>query len=382
MEWNSQMSASSECDLRDQTTPVVAEARCDPRRQRVVMLGPALSVKGGVSSVEALLIDALSDRFDIKHVATLSEGGSFTKLATAITALGRFIGLAVTWRPDLVHVHFASRASFWRKSIFIVVAKVFGMKVVGHAHGAQFNIFYDIESGPIRRFLIRALFRRFDRLVAISSWWHDYYITMRACPTELIPNPVRQQVAIVRVDHGERTVLMMGRLGERKGVYDLIQAIPIVLASCPQTRFVLAGDGDIERCRALVAQFPWADRVSIPGWTSGDERLRLYRAADLFVLPSYNEGLPMAILEAMSFGLPVVSTPVGGIPELVQNGRNGTLVAPGDVGGLASAISALLSDVNRLRAYGEQSKSIVDNTFELKLVAARFGRLYESICTG
>ena len=381
------MPAISECepstrDALPEVAAVAAPSRCAPRRLRVIMLGPALSVKGGVSSVEALLIDALRDRYDITHVATLADGGALRKLAAAFSGLARFIALALFRRPDVVHVHFASRASFWRKSAFILIAKALRIKVVGHAHGAQFNLFYDVESGTIRRFLIRTMFRRFDRLVAISQWWRDYYTAMGACPTELIPNPVRQQEVCARPDHGERMVLMMGRLGERKGAYDLLEAIPLILARCPEARFVLAGDGDVERCRELVAQHPWADRVNIPGWTSGDERLRLYRTADLFVLPSYNEGLPMGILEAMSFALPVVSTPVGGIPELVQNGRNGALVAPGDVAGLAQAICALLGDVNRLRAYGEQSKSIVDNTFELKLVAARFGRLYESLRTG
>jgi len=174
-------------------------------------------------------------------------------------------------------------------------------------------------------------------------------------------------------------VLMMGRLGERKGTYDLLAAIPQVLARCPHTRFVLAGDGDLERCRALVAAQPWRDRVVIPGWTSGDARLRLYREADLFVLPSYNEGLPMGILEAMSFGLPVVSTPVGGIPELVEHGRSGLLVQPGDVPALGDAICDLLSDVNRLAAFGQHAKNIVDNRFELGRIAARFGHLYGAL---
>jgi len=368
-------------DAATKSVAAVSAVRKPRQRPRVIMLGPALTVKGGVSSVESLLIEALSARFQVKHVSTLVDGGPLRKLMAFFSGLLHFIWLSITRRPSLVHIHFASRASFWRKSIFILLAKLQGIKVIAHAHGAQFNVFYDVESGRFRKFIIRTMLRRCDRLVVISSWWRGYYESLGVCPTVLIPNPVRRQEPCDRPIRDERTVLMMGRLGERKGAYDLIRAIPLILAVYPHARFVLAGDGEVERCRALLADCPWRERVSIPGWTSGEDRLRLYRSADLFVLPSYNEGLPMGILEAMSFGLPVVSTPVGGIPELVQDGRNGILVTPGDVAGLAIAISGLLADVNRLRSFGEQSKSIVDNTFELTLVAARFERLYESLCT-
>lgn len=107
----------------------------------------------------------------------------------------------------------------------------------------------------------------------------------------------------------------MGRLGERKGVYDLLQSIQQLKTLGVTANFNLAGDGEVEEVKALVQQYGIEDCVNVLGWINGEQKEKLMREADLLVLPSYHEGLPMAILEAMNCGLPIISTTVGGIPK-------------------------------------------------------------------
>src|SRR5690606_10983036 len=123
----------------------------------------------------------------------------------------------------------------------------------------------------------------------------------------------------------------MGRLGSRKGTWDLLEAFKRLAAEVPNVRLVLGGDGEIDKARRIVARDGLEARVTIAGWLSGAEKLDVFNRTDIYALPSYHEGLPASIVEAMAAGAPIVSTPVGGIPEAVTDAFNGFLVAPGDV---------------------------------------------------
>ncbi|HYE05655.1 MAG TPA: glycosyltransferase family 4 protein [Planctomycetota bacterium] len=347
------------------------------------MLGPSLKVRGGVSSVERLLLDELAGQALVVHVPTLVDGSAPMKAFAALAGVARFIVLRLTVRPELVHIHFASRASFWRKTIFVLLARVSGVRVLGHAHGAEFDQFFGRESGDARRGFIRSIFRRMDAVIAISRSWAGFYrdeVGVRR--TLLLPNPVPMPatpIAPARADDGRVPVLVLGRLGRRKGTYDLLRAIPLVLERAPQAAFVIAGDGDIDEVRALVAAQPWRDRVEIPGWIAGAERAACLARAQVFALPSHNEGLPMGVLEAMAAGLPIVSTTVGGIPEMVEPGGNGYLTAPGDHVALADALTALVGDAQRRQRFGARSRELVAQRFELGLITRRLRRIYAAV---
>jgi glycosyltransferase involved in cell wall biosynthesis len=171
-------------------------------------------------------------------------------------------------------------------------------------------------------------------------------------------------------------ILMLGRLGRRKGTHDLLRAFSIVAKRDVSSRLVCAGDGDIEGAEALARDLGIEPRVEFPGWISAEQAREQLQRATIFVLPSYAEGLPMAILEAMSYGLPVITTPVGGVPAVVSHGQTGLLVNAGAVESLASAISDLLSDASARARLGRAARAIVSREYSLEAVLRRLRRIY------
>src|SRR5262249_41100526 len=158
-------------------------------------------------------------------IPTHGDGSSWRKLWLAACGLVRFAALAVRGDVDIAHIHFSSRASFYRKSLFIGVSRCFGIKLVGHANGSEFRVFYDQECGPLRRAFVRAALSQLDRLIAVSPQWQAFYAGL--CPRlscVVIGNPVCLPAAEDRHQAVPPIVVTLGRLGTRKGTYDTLKA--------------------------------------------------------------------------------------------------------------------------------------------------------------
>jgi glycosyltransferase involved in cell wall biosynthesis len=175
------------------------------------------------------------------------------------------------------------------------------------------------------------------------------------------------------------SIAFMGRLGQRKGVYDLLEAFRRVSEELPNVQLLLGGDGEIEQVRKEVLRCGLEDRVQILGWVNGQDKFDVFDQADIYVLPSYNEGLPGSILEAMASSTPIISTPVGGIPEAVNEGVNGYLVDPGDVDSLYSRLLMLCKDSGLRLRMGEASRKLVEEKFDIKEIVNKVIIVYQDI---
>ncbi|MCF2906675.1 glycosyltransferase family 4 protein [Octadecabacter sp. CECT 8868] len=173
-----------------------------------------------------------------------------------------------------------------------------------------------------------------------------------------------------------KTMIFVGRLAAVKGVRVLIEAFAEVQKADPEARLVLVGDGpergDIE---SYIAELGCEDGVRLAGYLSQDEVAEELRAADLFVLPSFAEGVPVVLMEALASGLPVIATRIAGIGELVTPGETGELVAPGDVAGLTTAITTLLNDADMRNKMGENGRIRVEADYNIDREAAWLDRL-------
>ncbi|PTQ82031.1 glycosyl transferase family 1 [Nitrosospira multiformis] len=122
-----------------------------------------------------------------------------------------------------------------------------------------------------------------------------------------------------------------------------------------------------------------SDKILFAGWLGKAEKDHLLARAAIFVLPSYHEGVPMAILEAMSWGIPIVTTPVGGMPEVVTEGQEGLLVNSGDIVGLAHALARLLAAPSLRRAFGERGRHKIESRFSIKVLATATGTVVDRL---
>lgn len=353
----------------------------NPKQRRVVMVGPDMNAMGGMASVVATYRDSgFLDRWSVIFLTTYVEGPAWRRLAAGIRALLCFLMILMRGKVAFVHIHVAQRVSFLRKSLFVLAARAFRRPVVLHVHGAQFDRFYEDSSSMYRRY-IDWILDCCTWIITLSDQWLAWFRAHTRNENIIrVYNPVI--LSDTRPDRGEApprnppTVVFLGRIGQRKGAYDLLHAMANVVAARVPGHLHLCGDGEVEQARQVARDLGIEQHVTIPGWVGADERRRLLGSARVFVLPSYHEGLPVSILEAMSAGVPVVSSPVGGIPDAISDGVEGLLVPPGNPDELAAALMKILADEHLGRAMGAAGKLKVASTFAAGTALKPLDRLY------
>jgi glycosyltransferase involved in cell wall biosynthesis len=176
------------------------------------------------------------------------------------------------------------------------------------------------------------------------------------------------------------TVFFLGSLSKQKGIFDLLAAIKDTHANVSLVIAGGASSSDIsESIESKISDYALNERVQCVGSVVGDEKQRCFEMADIFVLPSYIEGLPISLLEAMCIGLPVITTPVGGIPSVIENNKTGLLVQPGDVQGLRDAIQTLADNPCLRRNLGSEAKKRCTQKHSIEMTAKKYLGLYNSI---
>lgn len=364
---------SDDCDNTAARRPAVA---C----RSVLMVGTDLDGMGGVRAVVRGYLDGgLFERYRCVYVATHRAGSAWIKTVTALRA---WVKVAVYLRKldaPLVHVQTASRASFWRKSVVCLMARWAGRPYLLHVHGGEFMQFYEQESGPLTQRFIRSIFAHAALVIALSEEWRERLL--RICPTapvEVLHNAVAlpNTAGLLRLEDREPTLLFLGNLGKGKGTYDLVRAFARVAPLFPRLKLICAGVGSLDEVRQLATQLDVSNRVVCPGWLNPERKNAELASGTLFILPSYAEGMPMALLEAMSWGLPVIATPVGGIPQVIEHDVNGLLVPAGDIDGLAANITRLMKDPALRERLGAAARTTIETGFSLDEALDHLSRIY------
>lgn len=357
------------------------------RKTRVLYVTPGGAAgRGGMGRVARYVARAAAERPDGPDLLMLDSygPGPFWMMPGyfAVACL-RLVWLCLARRIDMVHLHLAMNGSVLRKLILAALARWSGRPVILHVHGSDFHLFADALPPRARRLMVGEMARA-ARIVAIGAVWRDYLVERLGLPADLVavvhngvplPEPAPEPPAGAAC-----MILSLGQLGPRKGTPELLAALGR-LAGRPW-RAVIAGDGDVEPSRATAAGLGLAERVSIPGWVGEAEAKRLLAEADIFVLPSRTEGLPVALLEAMAAGLAVVSTPVGAIPSVVDDGADGLLVPPGSVDALTTALASLLDDAALRRRLGQAARRRIADGFTIDATTRQLFTLYGDVAGG
>ena len=354
----------------------------------VLMLGDSLSKQGGIVTLEKHMLKYAPSDIQIQHIGTAVDGSAIQKACGFAIALVRVVLVLLTAKIDIVHMHVAERGSAYRKSIVTLIAKfVFRKPVLLHSNSPEFHEFYQGLSPNVQRGLLWA-FCQCDRFLAVSDRWRNFYVDKFGLKPEqvlVLANPIELPERVPQRERSNQiNLVFLGRIGQRKGAFDLIRAFALLPEPVRErANLVLAGDGEIEKARDLVTSYSSnisniGDRITIYNWLNSEQRDALLAKADIFALPTYNEGLPLALLEAMGWGLPVITTPVGGIPDIITSNSNGLLINPGDLQQLYKAMQSLIRD-DRLRfSLGSNARASVA-TFDIKNYYISLRKIYDSI---
>ena len=231
-----------------------------------------------------------------------------------------------------------------------------------HAHSSDYKEYFPKLPGPLRWFVARSI-RKSDLLIVLSESWKDFYVNELGVNREkvkVLPNPIKLPMLSQNKSNQPISVLFSGRIGKRKGTFDLLLAWSRIDPSIrSRATLTITGDGEISKARRLVKELSISDSVNVRGWIPLEELESLFSKSSIYVLTSRNEGLPMGLLEAMSHSSAVITSPVGGIPELIDDGINGILVDPGDIDSIIDSLENLISDdENRNRLSLNARKSV------------------------
>lgn len=351
-------------------------------KKKICMVVPSFSAKGGITSVvSGYRGSQLEKDFDIKYIETYCDGNWLSKLLIALKAYIYYIWLLLFWHPAIIHIHSSFGGSFYRKLPFIVLGSWFKKPIINHVHGADFNEFY-LNASENKRELIKTIYNKCLKIIALSDEWKENLkkIVEESRIVVIENYSILNSEAIEERQHkkNEHNVLFLGFICKRKGCYDIPAIVEKVVQEIPNVKFVLAGTGDIDQIKAITPE-KIKNNIVYPGWVLDKEKDRLLREADLFFLPSYNEGMPMSILDAMGYGLPIVSTKVGGITKIVHDGVNGYACDPGDVRELSKSILELLNNHHLLKLSGKNSISIIKDGFSMEKHIIHLTQLYRSI---
>ncbi|UCV09831.1 glycosyltransferase family 4 protein [Dechloromonas denitrificans] len=337
----------------------------------VVMIGPCPDAKGGMSSVIAVYrAHGLFSEGDCRYLITATEGNTWHKLWVATSAFGLFVKLLALGRVSVLHAHVASGVSFWRKSLFIGLAYLFGCPVIFQLHGAEFRTFVAQRLTGWRKNLAFKLMRESSLVFVLSRDAEELLRTnVGLSRIELFPNPIATPKCVNRARTND--VVFLGQIGNRKGAFDLIKSFSDVHKKIPSSRLILAGNGEIQKAKELVSELNLGHSVIFSGWVNEEQRTKLLSEAGVFVLPSYNEQMPMSVLEAMASEVPIIASTVAAIPDMLEHGKCGVLIPPGNIQALGEAIAELLADPKRASDLAKRAHQRVHLHYSADVVLKR-----------
>lgn len=350
---------------------------------RVLMVGNDKTVKGGITSVisQFLNYDWNSNGVEMSFIPTYIESSSIKKLAFFIKAYYKIKAELKSNRVDLIHIHMSYKGSFVRKYAIHKLCKKYNIPDIIHLHGSEFNKWFN-ESSTIKKSKIRILLREANAFIVLGQKWNNIIKQIEPnTNTVVVSNSVHIPAETTKWKE-QFYVIFLGVLIKRKGVEDLLNAIKILETSkkIDNTHFIIVGTGPEEEVLKSQCNKLQLDKiVDFIGWVDGKEKLNLIKESQMLVLPSYNEGLPIAILEAISYGLPVVATNVGDVSSAVRDEENGFLVEIGNEKQLADKIDKIISNKDLYEKMSIKSREIAESEFSDEKYFSKLRDKYFSI---
>lgn len=341
---------------------------------KVLVLATSRKTRGGITSVVKAHEQGRHWRdYHCKWIATHRDGNFFVKLFYLLSGFFQF----VVFLPfcKLVHVHFSESPSAIRKSLFIKIAKLLKKKVIVHFHAFSPETTISGKNKKVYEYI----FHTADIAIVLSEYWkkcveEKYHLGEKL---RVVYNPCTTEIFQAQYSK-KKQILYAGTLNERKGYPDLIKAFSLIHDKYPEWKIVFAGNGEVGKATDIARSVNVQQQTVFLGWVNGEDKDRLFKESMIFCLPSYAEGFSMAVLDAWAYGLPVITTPVGGIPDVAEDGENMLLFTPGDVESLSMCLERLMID-DRLYNTLQKASVALSERFSMDEINNKIRGLYNEL---
>lgn len=344
--------------------------------KRVLVVGSAEQSGGGVSSVIRLMKKMpVWQEYNCYWLGTQIQAGKWTKIRYALTAYLKAI--FIIWRYDIVHFHTVPDfSSLLIQFPVLLLAKIGGKKVIMHLHVG--NQLYDNTNNRFFKWWMR----HSDLIILLAYKFMEIYKSLYAdvkTPADVLYNACEKTESLPYDKH-ERTILFAGAFRPNKGGQILIRSFAHIHALYPEWRLVLLGSGIEENIyKKMICELGIEDAVEMPGYIGGDALKVYFKKAGIYCLCSYKEGFPMVVLEAWANAVPVVTTPVGGLVDVIEEGKNACTFDFGNELQLAEQLEALIQDYSKREFMSEYSKKFSQELFSLDVISNKMETIYQSL---
>lgn len=344
---------------------------------KVLVIGTSHKTRGGITSV----INAHKNgkqwtKYHCKWIETHIDKGAIWKLFYLLKGWLQFIILLPYY--DLIHIHTSEPPSAIRKCLFMPLAKLLRKKVIVHFHA--FSPETTINSKY--KYVYKYLFGKADCVIVLSQLWKNYVndafnlgdkvrVVYNPCISEVSDNTYQKK----------KQILFAGTVNARKGYADMIKAFAKIAREYPDWKIVFAGNGEVKQGEELAKNLEIESQTVFLGWVNGKAKDKVFKESEIFCLPSYAEGFPMAVLDAWAYGLPVITTPVGGIPDIAEDGKNMLLFNAGDTEKLAYNMKVLIDNKDLRNQIINESIKLAKTTFNIDTINKQIESLYQELLT-
>ena len=370
------------------------------KQPKILITGPLPPTIGGVATyIQSILKSPAADKYELIPLRTMSrkhgtmEYGyekSYIKILRVIKDLFLLTVAIIRHNPAIIHLNTSFEpGAFHRDILYTGLSKSLRKKVFLQIHGGRLDRFVSQKSGISDKMLHRML-KWPDKIGVLSLlqanpfYKHGFKENVR-----IIPNSVN--LSIYQSLESDRTKLewpekafvilfISSHFVKEKGIYELLRAFHMIYQKQKSARLVLVGDGDqITGMKQFTQTYQLSEVVEFAGFLPQMKIRRMLISSDVLVLPSYAEGFPYVILEAMASGLPVVATPVGAIPEIIEDNVNGYIIPVGDYKMMARKILSLMKNSGIRSRMSETNIQAVKNRYNLPVMANHLCGIYKEI---
>lgn len=322
---------------------------------QVIYIGPDMNAKGGIASV---LKSYQQNLPTFHYLKTNSCKGKLIGSFHLIYTLAALPIHRLFTSRKIIHIHVATGKSFIRKSWIISWAKILGFKVIYHNHAGSIISYFD-KIGHDKA--LKTINKCCSAIVLSDNVKKYFQDTLGYKNVNTINNIVdHANPSLSYHDTGELKIIYFGLINKNKGVFDLIDVfVKHKSEFSNKVKLTICGIGETDEFMHLIRENSLENIIQFEGWVSGKKKFELLADSDILILPSYIEGLPISLLEAMAYSKAIISTNVGGIPSILQNGYNGFLIEPGDKIALFNAIKHYIDNPQDVKLHGANGNQMV-----------------------